>query len=133
MMTPRPSGEPKFERVTCELADKGILDRVSLSPSETKICFEYQTGFKYTFPGRTLYVADFDVTKRSITNLKPFANAEGKKVWFAYPRFTQGESSIVYHAGGKLFLYSLAEGSTTQVSTDAKADYRYPHGEATPN
>lgn len=133
LMTPRPSGEPKFERVTCELADKGILDRVSLSPSETKICFEYQTGFKYTFPGRTLYVADFDVTKRSITNLKPFANAEGKKVWFAYPRFTQGESSIVYHAGGKLFLYSLAEGSTTQVSTDAKADYRYPHGEATPN
>ncbi len=133
LMTPRPSGEPKFERVTCELADKGILDRVSLSPSETKICFEYQTGFKYTFPGRTLYVADFDVTKRSITNLKPFANAEGKKVWFAYPRFTQGESSIVYHAGGKLFLYSLAEGSTTQVSTDAEADYRYPHGEATPN
>ena len=133
LMTPRPSGEPKFERVTCELADKGILDRVSLSPSETKICFEYQTGFKYTFPGRTLYVADFDVTKRSITNLKPFANAEGNMVWFAYPRFTQGVSSIVYHAGGKLFLYSLAEGSTTQVSTDAKADYRYPHGEATPN
>lgn len=133
LMTPNPAGEPKFERVTCELADQGILDRVSISPSETKICFEYQTGFKYQFPGRTLYVADFDVTKRRITNLKPFANAEGKQVWFAYPRFTKDESSIVYHAGGKLFLYSLAEGSTTQVSTDAKADYRYPHGEAAPN
>lgn len=27
----------------------------------------------------------------------------------------------------------LADGSTTQVSTDDKADYRYPHVEATPN
>jgi hypothetical protein len=73
------------------------------------------------------------VTKRTITNMKPFANAEGKKVWFAYPRFTKGEASIVYHAGGKLFLHTLADGPTKQVSTDAKADYRYPHGEATPN
>jgi hypothetical protein len=133
LMTRNPGSEPKFERVTCELAPKGILDRISVSPSETKICFDYQTGFKYENSGRTLYVADFDVTKRTITNLKPFANAEGKKVWFAYPRFTKGETSIVYHAGGKLFLYTLADGSTKQVSTEAKADYRYPHGEATPN
>lgn len=133
LMTPNPGGDPKYERVTCELAPKGILDRISISPSETKICFEYQTGFKYAFPGRTLYVADFDVAKRTITNLKPFANAEGKKVWFAYPRFTKGETSIVYHVGGKLLLYSLTDCSTKQVSTDAKADYRYPHGEATPN
>lgn len=133
LMTPNPGGEPKFERMACELAATGILDRISVSPSETKICFEYQTGFKYAFPGRTLYVADFDVTERRITNLKPFANVEGKKVWFAYPRFTKDEASIVYHADGKLFLYTLATGSTKQVSTDAKADYRYPHGEATPN
>lgn len=125
--------EPQVDRLTCEFASMGILDRISVSPSETKICFEYQTGFKYACPGRTLYVAGFDVTKRTITNLKPFANAEGKKVWFAYPRFTKGETSIVYHAAGKLFLYSLADGSTKQVSTDAKADYRYPHSEATPN
>jgi hypothetical protein len=30
-------------------------------------------------------------------------------------------------------LFTLADGSTKQVSTDPKADYRYPHGEATPN
>jgi len=133
LMTPDMGGEPKFERITCELADKGILDRISVSPSESKICFEYQTGFQYEFPGRTLYVADFDVEKRTISNLKPFANFEGKKVWFAYPRFTKGEESIVFQAGGKLFLYSLSDGATRQVSTDDKADYRYPHGEATPN
>lgn len=133
LLTPQPGGEPKFEKVECELASKGILDRISVSPSETRICFEYQTGFKYEFPGRALYVADFDVKRRAITNLKPFANAEHKPVWFAYPRWTKGEASIVYHAGGKLFLHTLADGSTKQVSTDSKADYRYPHGEATPN
>jgi hypothetical protein len=133
LMTSRAGGEPKFERIECELAAKGILDRISVSPSETKICFEYQTGFKYEFPGRTLYMADFDIHRRTIRNLKPFANADGKRIWFAYPRFTKDESSIVYHAGGKLFLYSLADESTRQVSTDDQADYRYPHGEATPN
>ena len=133
LMMAKAGGEPKFERVECELAPKGILDRISISPSETKICFEYQTGFKYEFPGRTLYVADFDIQRRTISNLKPFANEEGKRLWFAYPRFTKGETSIVYHADGKLFLYSLVDGSTRQVSTDDKADYRYPHGEASPN
>ena len=84
-------------------------------------------------PGRTLYVADFDVATLTITNAKPFANAERKKVWFDYPRWTKGGAAIVYQAGGKLFLFTLADGSTKQVSTDNKADYRYPHGEATPN
>ena len=84
-------------------------------------------------PGRTLYVADFDVQARTITNAEPFANAERKQVWFDYPRWTRDGSAIVYHAGGKLFLYSLSDGSTKQVSTDDEADYRYPHGEATPN
>lgn len=133
LMTANPGGQPNFERIECELAEKGILDRVSVSPSETRICFEYQPGFKYDMVGRTLYVADFDVQKRTITNAKPFANEEAKKVWFAYPRWTKDESAIVYHAGGKLFLYTLTDGSTKQVSTDDKADYRYPHGEATPN
>lgn len=67
-----------------------------------------------------------------MTNFKTFANKEGKNVWFAYPRWTNDVSEIVYHAGRKLYLYKLADGSTRQVSTDNKADYRYPHGEATP-
>ena len=38
----------------------------------------------------------------------------------------------MYHAGGQLYLYKLKDGTTEKVSTDDKADYRYPHGEATP-
>jgi len=133
LMKPNPGGEATFERVTCELGRTGLLDRISVSPDETKICFDYQPGFKSEVPGRTLYVADFDVKARTITNAKPFANEERQKVWFDYPRWTKDASAIVYMAGGKLFLHTLADSTAKQVSTDEKADYRYPHGEATPN
>ncbi len=132
LMTPNLSGEPRFERIDCQLATKGILDRVSISPSEKMVCFEYQTGFDYKDTGRTLYIADFDAEKRTITNAKPFANAEGANRWFAYPRWTKDEAAIVYHASPSLYLYTLKDGSTVKVSTNDSADYRYPHGEATP-
>jgi len=132
LMTPNPGGEPRFERIDCELATKGLLDRVSVSPSETKVCFEYQKGFQYKDAGRTLYVADFDAKKPSITNAKPFANEEGANRWFAYPRWTNDEAAIVYHASPSLYLYTLEDGSTGKVSTNDRADYRYPHCEATP-
>jgi len=132
LMTPNPGGEPSFERIECALAKKGILDRVSVSPSETRVCFEYQTGFARRVPGRTLYIADFNAQKPSITNAKPFANKDGAKRWFAYPRWTKDEKAIVYHASPSLYLYTLANGTTVKVSTSDGADYRYPHCEATP-
>ncbi|MEC9055854.1 MAG: hypothetical protein VX633_11140, partial [Verrucomicrobiota bacterium] len=76
LMRPNRKGIPRFERVACELAGKGTLDRVSISPSQKKICFEYTRGFKRKVAGRTLYHADFDVDKRLISNAKPFANEE---------------------------------------------------------
>jgi len=132
LMTPAPGGEPSFDRIDCELATKGILDRVSISPSETKVCFEYQKGFKHNMTGRTLYIADFDAEKPSITGAKAFANEEGANRWFAYPRWTKNEKAIVYHASPSLYMYTLEDGSTVQVSTKDGADYRYPHCEATP-
>ncbi len=132
LMTRNPNGKPQFERIDCDLAAKGILDRVSISPSETKVCFEYQKGFRYKDAGRTLYIADFDAKKPSITNAVPFANEEGAERWFAYPRWTKDETAIVYHASPSLYLYTLKDGSTQKVSTKDGTDYRYPHCEATP-
>lgn len=132
LMTPNPGGEPTFERIECELAERGILDRVSLSPSETRVCFEYQAGFEYKDPGRTLYIADFDAEGPAITNAKAFANAERAERWFAYPRWTKDEVAIVYHASPSLYMYFLEDGSTRQVSKTDGADYRYPHCEGAP-
>ncbi|MCA9178091.1 MAG: PD40 domain-containing protein [Planctomycetales bacterium] len=132
LLTPEATGKPRFEKIVCEMADHGVLDRVSVSPSETKVCFEFQSGFKRQVPGRTLYVADFDGEKRTISNARPFANEAGDPIWFAYPRWSADERVIVYHAGGKLFLYSLTDRETRQVSTNGRADYRYPHMERAP-
>jgi hypothetical protein len=128
--------KPTYERVECELSMKGQLHRASISPSEKRICFEYLPGAKFTEPGHILYIADFDAKTRIISNLKAIANEKGKPHWYAYPRWIDGESEVVYHRNdsgkGELFVYRLNDGSTTKVSTDSKADYRYPHGEAAP-
>ena len=137
LMTRREGPQPRYERIDCPLVKKGLLDRVSVSPSEKKVCFEFQTGFTYKDPGRTLYIADFDAQQRTITNLKAIANEAGKPFWYAYPRWIEGEAAVVYHmtnqtGKGQLYLYRLEDGSTKRVSTNLNADYRYPHGEAAP-
>jgi Tol biopolymer transport system component len=135
-MTRREGAKPLYERVHCDLASKGQLHRASVSPSEKRVCFEFLAGSKFTEPGHTLYVADFDAGKRSITNPKVIANEAGKPFWYAYPRWIEGEAAVVYHSSetgkNQLYVYRLEEGATRRVSTNAAADYRYPHGEAVP-
>ena len=136
LLTRRADGKSLYELLKCELMAKGQLHRISVSPSEKKVCFEYLGGANFTEPGHTLYIADFDAGKRTITNLKLIANEEGKPFWYAYPRWIDGESAVVYHLNqtgkGQLYVYRLEDGSTKRVSTNAGADYRYPHGEAAP-
>lgn len=131
LMTPNKAGPPKLERIQCDLAAKGLLERIRLSPNETKVCFEFhtvdaqpdkgrrpakQTGFGSGVPGRTLYVADFDAKQPAITNARPFANEDGKPVWYAWPRWSKDESTIIYQADGKLHRYILASKATTLAS-----------------
>jgi hypothetical protein len=137
LMTRRNGRKPLFERIDCPLARKGLLDRVSVSPSEKRVCFEFQDGFVYRDPGRTLFVADFDAGKRAIGNPRAIANDDRKPFWYAYPRWIEGEAAVVYHmmnrtGKGQLYVYRLEDGSTRRVSQNEGADYRYPHGEAAP-
>ena len=136
LMTCGDNTNPHYERIQCELEDKGLLDRISVSPSEMKVCFDFIPGFKYIYPGRTLYIADFNAKERTITNVKAIANQEGKKIWYDYPRWIDGDAAVVYHSGetgkNQLYVYRLEDGTTSRVSTNPDADYRYPHGEAAP-
>ncbi|MHC5054189.1 MAG: TolB family protein [Planctomycetota bacterium] len=136
LMTRNPGGKPRFERIQCEIGKLGLLDRISISPSETKVCFEHQIGFKHTPPGRALFTADFDVKKRAMTNFKAFANEDRKPFWIAYPRWIAGEERIVYHSyetgKGCLYVYNVKHGTTMKVSRNQHGNYRYPHGEGQP-
>jgi Tol biopolymer transport system component len=136
LMTRNPGGKARYERIRCEIGKLGLLDRISVSPTEKKVCFEHQIGFKHTPPGRALFIADFDVKKRAMTNFKAFANKDRKPFWIAYPRWIQGEAGIVFHSyetgKGCLYVYTMKDGSTVQVSKNLRGNYRYPHGEAQP-
>jgi Tol biopolymer transport system component len=136
LLTTKPGAKAAYERIDCERSLAGQLHRASISPTEKKICFEYLAGATFTEPGHTLYIADFDAERRKITNPKVIANAERKPFWYAYPRWINGESAVVYHLNnrskGQLYVYELEDSSTRRVSTNPNADYRYPHGEAAP-
>lgn len=136
LMTRRGDAKPRYELMEWDLGSQGQMHRASVSPSEKRICFEFLRGNKFTEPGHTLYIADFDAQARTISHLKAIANEPGKPVWCAYPRWVDGESAVVYHSSesgkNQLYVYRLDDGSTRRISTDPLADYRYPHGEAAP-
>jgi len=138
LMTPGRNNSTKYEPIQCELAKEGSLDRISISPSETKVCFEFQRGFgEYRYPGRVLYIADFDAKERIITNPKVIANENAdQNATYLYPRWTKDESAVVYHHGrggrNQLYMYRLDDETTTRVSTNPAANYMFPHGEKSP-
>jgi len=138
LMTPSTKGKARYEHIECALAKKGLLDRISITPDETKVCFELQKGFgPYRYPGRALYIADFDAKKPSITNPVVIANEEfDRDFLYLYPRWTKDQSAVVYHCNksgkNQLYMYRLKDKSTVRVSTNPDANYMFPHGEATP-
>jgi hypothetical protein len=151
LMTPARDNKAKYEPIACELARRGQLHRISISPGEKRICFEFQKGFgKHSYLGNVIYIADFDAKALAITNPKAIANKEANPdVPYLYVRWTRDESAVVYHCnknhkrspdnpnsvwGGRnqIYMYRLKDGSTTRVSTDPNANYKYPHGEKTP-
>jgi Tol biopolymer transport system component len=138
LMTPDRKGRAVYEPIECELATKGRLDRVSITPDETKVCFEFQKGFgEYRYPGRAIYMADFDANTPAVTNTKVIANeAFDRDVTYLYPRWVKDQSAVVYHSNrsgtNQLYMYRLKDGSTIRVSVDPKSNYMFPHGEATP-
>jgi Tol biopolymer transport system component len=138
LMTPGHGEHAQYEPIQCDLAKKGLLDRISITPSETKVCFEFQKGHgNYRYPGRVLYIADFDASARTITNPRVFANEiAAPNITYLYPRWTKDESAIVYHCDktgkNQLYMYRLSDGSTKRVSTNLNVNYLFPHGEASP-
>ena len=115
---------------------RGLMARISVSPDETMVCYGHMLGHKFKEPGHAMCIADFDVDKLRMTNHRIIANKEYKPAWYAYPRWTRDGKAVIYHANtsgkGRLFLYTLADGSTKQVSKNDAVDFRYPHVEDTP-
>lgn len=89
----------------------------------------FQKGFgAYRYPGRAIYIADFDAKTPAVTNPKVIANeAFERNVTYLYPRWTKDHSAVVYHSSksgrNQLYMYSLKDASTACVSADPKGNY----------
>jgi hypothetical protein len=136
LMTPGRNGTARYEPLRCDLAREGLLDRISIAPGETKICFEFQKGHgRHSYSGRVLYIADFDAKASAVTN--PRVIAEGGAGWDVnYPRWTADEGAVTYHCNktgrSQLYVYRLKDGSGRRISTNPDADYMFANAEATP-
>ena len=138
LLTPGKAGEGNYERVTFKFPLAGALRRLSVSPSDTKITYEYCEGWKsFKYNGKTLYIADFDANKLVVSGAVPITDTSPDVDTITiYPRWTRDESAVVYHSNisgkNQLYMYLLHDRSTIKVSTNPEVDYRYPCGEATP-
>ena len=138
LLTPGTEGSAKYEPVKFSPPQRGMADRISISPSETKICYDFQKGFGMNqYPGRTIYVADFDVATRTVSNPVAISDPDpNPKTMTLYPCWTSDETAVVYHCdkSGKnqLYMYRLQDQSTTCVSTNPNAGWLFACGEATP-
>jgi Tol biopolymer transport system component len=138
LMTPDTAGNAKYEAVDFPHTLQGMADRISVSPNETKVCFDFQSGTgPNQYPGRTVYIADFDVAARTVSN--PIAISDphpNPKTMTLYPCWTDDESAVVYHCDksgrNQLYMYRLSDKSTSRVSVNASAGYLFACGAATP-
>ena len=138
LMRPSREGSASYEPINFTSPLEGTIDRVSISPSETRICYEFQKGFgPYRYPGRTLYVAGFDVATRTVSDPVAITDTEpAPTITVLYPRWTKDESAVVYHCNrtgrSQLYMYRLRDAATIRVSTNPDAGYAFPCGEETP-
>ncbi len=138
LFTAQPGGIGKYELIHFEFNLEGPLDRVSISPSETKITYEYikdWTPFEYE--GKTIYIADFNKNMLTVSNPKAITTTTpDPHTMTLYPRWSSDESAVIYHCDksgyNQLYMYVLADESTHKVSTNSSAHYQYACGETTP-
>jgi Tol biopolymer transport system component len=97
-----------------------------------------QNGFGMNqYPGRTIYIADFDVKTRTVSNPVSISDPNpNPKTMTLYPCWTKDESAVVYHSDksgrNQLYMYRLKDKSTSCVSTNPNAGCLFACGEATP-
>ena len=128
-LTPNPCGIGKYEKIILDFNVIGLLENISLSPDENKICFDMGKGFypKSEGEGKTVYYADFDIKSLTISNVvgftKPYHNGSN-------PRWTKENKSIIYSStesgGRQLYIYDLESKKIKKISSNSSAHYTTP-------
>jgi len=138
LFTPNPGGLGKYEPLKFDFKLEGFMDRITLSPGETKIVYEYKKGWKpFIYTGKIIYIADFNIKTLTVSNPKAITTTKPKyNSVTLYPTWTNDEKGVIYYCDktgkNQLYLYDLKDGNTYKISKNNNADYKFPCAEGTP-
>lgn len=137
ILTPGSEGLPgSYQKVNFGFKMKGIMDRCSVSPDETKLTYEYKKGYKsFNYLNKVITIADFDKETGTVSNPRPISK-RAPEAMTLYPRWLLDGTSVIYHSNraGKpaLYKYNLADESTVRIEGKQNVPYEFFCGEGWP-
>ncbi len=136
ILTTEPGKIGKYERLNFQYKLDALPSRLTLSPGETRIAYEYdQSWGNFSYEGHPLVTAEIDIKKLIISNALVFSRSRAD-VEELYPAFTCDENAIVYFSNREgrhqFYCFEFKTKKTARISFNKYADYRYFCGEATP-
>lgn len=129
-------GKGSYEPLAFDFRLLGFMDRVTFSPDETRITFEYKPGFNsFEYVGKTIYIASFDMETLTISTPLPISEPHSFAMTL-YPRWTSQGDSVIWHSNreGKhrLYRWRIEGGKTEVLPGDPSVDYEFFCGERSP-
>jgi hypothetical protein len=135
LLTPDPGKIGKYEEIVRPTTL--VWHKLSLSPSETKVCYMLDTGksSSISYADSVLYYADFDINTLVVSN--PVQITEFSMRYIdEYPRWSSDESLIVFDSNrsgvSQLYAYRLSDGLTRRISPNETMNYNFGNFEKIP-
>ena len=133
-LTPKFGSIGKYEEIKLNFNAIGLLDKISLSPDESKICFDMKEGFNHDQDGRTIYYGDFDVKSLTISNIVSITEPSENGL---DARWVKDEKKIIFSSTKsgtrQLYIYNLKTKKITKISNELTNKSETPCIENTPN
>jgi len=137
LLTPGKNGEPGiYEPVEFDFKFRSLMDRCSISPDETRIAYEYKSGYgTFSYEDKRITIADFDPATATVSNQRHIS-PRARKAMTLYPRWLPDGESLVYHSNregpARLYQYSIVTGETQVIPGDRSIPYEFFCGERCP-
>lgn len=134
LLTPNPGKLGEYEEL--QRPTDQLWHKVSVSPSETKICYMLDNDRKIaTYKDAVIAIADFDVRNLKVRNQIIITKMDPDGV-YEYPTWSSDEKFVIYdtNKSGKyqIYAYNLETKKTTRISPDAKRNYLFGAAENLP-
>lgn len=136
LLTPNPSGAPKYEEIKRPILSTQLWQKLSVSPSETKVTYMLDgNGDMSSYNDDVLYYADFDAKTLVVSNPVAFTTYNLSQI-SEYPSWSADESLIIYDSNKsgvyQTYAYNLADKTTTVLSDDTTVNFQFADFENLP-